>query len=89
MITIAVVQALAHPLLHMAGELNGYVVDELNVRSVVTCSQPMQYSTVRAVPQWQVRPRRLLTYAQRALPPIECREHRLRNREDVASIRAT
>ena len=38
-----------------AGELNGYVVDELNVRSVVTCSQPMQYSTVRAVPQWQVR----------------------------------
>lgn len=40
-----------------AGELNGYVVDELNVRSVVTCSQPAQYSTVRAVPQWQVRSR--------------------------------
>ena len=40
---------------HVAGELNSYVVNELNVRSVVTCSQPMQYSTVRAVPQWQVR----------------------------------
>ena len=37
-----------------AGELNGYIVDELNVRSVVVCSQPEQYSTVRAVPQWQV-----------------------------------
>lgn len=40
----------------IAGELRVYVQEELNVRAVSTCSDPLQYASVRAQPDFSVRP---------------------------------
>jgi hypothetical protein len=37
-----------------AGELREYVVEELNVRALETCDQPLQYAQLRAEPDWKV-----------------------------------
>jgi hypothetical protein len=37
-----------------AGELHGYVVEEINVSELELCDDPLRYSTVRAEPEWQV-----------------------------------
>ena len=39
---------------HNAGELREYVVEELNVRALETCDQPLQYAQLRAEPDWKV-----------------------------------
>lgn len=31
-----------------------YVVEELNVRALETCDQPLQYAQLRAEPDWKV-----------------------------------
>ena len=36
------------------GELREYVVEELNVRALETCDQPLQYAQLRAEPDWKV-----------------------------------
>ena len=36
----------------IAGDLLPYVLEEMNVREVHTCNDPMQYSSVKASPQW-------------------------------------
>ena len=38
----------------MPGELREYVVEELNVRDLETCDQPLQYAQLRAEPDWKV-----------------------------------
>ncbi len=38
------------------GELREYVVEELNVRALETCDQPLQYAQLRALPDWKVLP---------------------------------
>lgn len=48
--------------LDLVGELNAFVVEELNVREVITCCEPLKYATVRAEPQWQVRTRGLVMF---------------------------
>jgi isoleucyl-tRNA synthetase len=37
----------------IAGELREYVVEELNVRALETCDQPLQYAQLRAEPDWK------------------------------------
>ena len=39
-----------------AGELKTYVQEELNVQSLLTCSEPLQYATLRAAPDFKVPP---------------------------------
>ncbi|GBF99525.1 hypothetical protein Rsub_11959 [Raphidocelis subcapitata] len=41
------------------GELREYVESELNVRSVETCADPLEYAVLKAVPEWQVLGKRL------------------------------
>eukprot|EP01026_Neomeris_dumetosa_P059265 TRINITY_DN5532_c0_g3_i2.p2 TRINITY_DN5532_c0_g3~~TRINITY_DN5532_c0_g3_i2.p2 ORF type:complete len:545 (-),score=73.61 TRINITY_DN5532_c0_g3_i2:303-1937(-) len=43
----------------MEGELRQYVVEELNVRNLTTCRDPMKYASLRAEPNWQVLAKRL------------------------------
>ena len=38
----------------VVGELREYVVEELNVRALETCDQPLQYAQLRAEPDWKV-----------------------------------
>ena len=42
-----------------AGELKEYVVEEVNVRSLKTCSDPLQYCTLRAEPDYPSLGKRL------------------------------
>lgn len=42
-----------------AGELKEYVVEEVNVRSLQTCSDPLQYCTLRAEPDYPSLGKRL------------------------------
>lgn len=42
-----------------AGELKEYVVEEVNVRSLKTCSDPLQYCTLRADPDYPSLGKRL------------------------------
>lgn len=44
---------------HAAGELREYVVEEVNVRSLRTCSDPLQYCTLRAEPDYPSLGKRL------------------------------
>ena len=37
-----------------AGELREYVLQEVNVREVEICSDPLEYASVRAEPNYQV-----------------------------------
>ena len=41
------------------GVLSPYLLEELNVRSLRVCSDPMRYCTLRAEPNWQVLGKRL------------------------------
>jgi len=43
------------PLPVSAGELLEYVTSELNVHEVECCADPLQYATLRADPDFQVR----------------------------------
>lgn len=43
----------------MQGVLSTYLREELNVRELRVCSDPMQYCTLRAEPNWQVLGKRL------------------------------
>lgn len=43
----------------LQGELHDYVVEELNVRQLVVCADPMQYATVKAEPNFAVLGKRL------------------------------
>ena len=43
----------------LAGELKEYVVEEVNVRSLKTCSDPLQYCTLRAEPDYPSLGKRL------------------------------
>eukprot|EP01024_Parvocaulis_polyphysoides_P013665 TRINITY_DN15369_c0_g1_i3.p1 TRINITY_DN15369_c0_g1~~TRINITY_DN15369_c0_g1_i3.p1 ORF type:complete len:396 (+),score=64.95 TRINITY_DN15369_c0_g1_i3:88-1188(+) len=43
----------------MEGELSQYVVEELNVRKLSTCKDPMKYASLRAEPNWQQLAKRL------------------------------
>jgi len=43
----------------IAGELQTYVLEELNVRVLETCSDPLKYADIRAEPQWSVLGKRL------------------------------
>lgn len=58
-----------------AGELREYVESELNVRTLETCSDPLRYSSLRAVPDFQALGKRLgksmaaVGNAIKALPP--------------------
>ncbi len=42
-----------------AGELRDYVTEELNVRQLHVCADPLQYATLRAEPDWQGLGKRL------------------------------
>lgn len=42
-----------------AGELKEYVVEEVNVRSLKTCADPLQYCTLRAEPDYPSLGKRL------------------------------
>ena len=44
---------------HLQGELCNYVVEELNVRQLTTCSNPLQYATLRAEPNFAVLGKRI------------------------------
>ena len=44
----------ANPANACAGDLREYVESELNVRSVETCNDPLEYAVLRAEPEWQV-----------------------------------
>lgn len=37
-----------------AGDLTEYVIEEINVRVLSTCSDPLKYATIQAEPDWQV-----------------------------------
>lgn len=41
------------------GALREYVVDELNVRELEVCADPLQYCTLRAEPEWQLLGKKL------------------------------
>ena len=43
----------------LAGELKEYMVEEVNVRSLKTCSDPLQYCTLRAEPDYPSLGKRL------------------------------
>ena len=47
------------PLPLPAGELREYVGEEVNVRSLTPCADPMRYCTVRALPEFQALGKRL------------------------------
>ena len=42
-----------------AGELREYVAEEVNVRCLTPCADPLRYCTVRAEPEWGVLGKRL------------------------------
>ena len=44
---------------YFAGELKDYVVEEVNVRSLKTCADPLQYCTLRAEPDYPSLGKRL------------------------------
>jgi len=44
---------------YFAGELKEYVVEEVNVRSLKTCADPLQYCTLRAEPDYPSLGKRL------------------------------
>lgn len=46
-------------ILAFAGELKEYVVEEVNVRSLKTCADPLQYCTLRAEPDYPSLGKRL------------------------------
>jgi hypothetical protein len=59
---------------HNAGELREYVVEELNVRALETCDQPLQYAQLRAEPDWKV-PLLLPLLAWCVPPDVMCQHH--------------
>lgn len=50
--SMMVVHSDAQFLADITGDLLPYVLEETNVREVHTCNDPMQYSSVKASPQW-------------------------------------
>lgn len=50
--SMMVVHSDARFLADITGDLLPYVLEEMNVREVQTCNDPMQYSSVKASPQW-------------------------------------
>jgi hypothetical protein len=42
-----------------AGELKEYVAEEMNVRALTPCADPLRYATLRAEPEWGVLGKRL------------------------------
>ena len=44
---------------YFSGELKEYVVEEVNVRSLKTCADPLQYCTLRAEPDYPSLGKRL------------------------------
>eukprot|EP01025_Chloroclados_australasicus_P032407 TRINITY_DN32893_c0_g2_i4.p1 TRINITY_DN32893_c0_g2~~TRINITY_DN32893_c0_g2_i4.p1 ORF type:complete len:1193 (+),score=122.61 TRINITY_DN32893_c0_g2_i4:332-3580(+) len=46
-------------LFDVEGELKEYVIEEVNVRNLTTCKDPLKYATLRAEPNWQVLGKRL------------------------------
>jgi hypothetical protein len=62
LLSLVVVHADATFLADIAGELRGYLQEELNVREVETCADPLQYASVRAQPDFAVRRRPLFQF---------------------------
>ncbi|PNW71377.1 hypothetical protein CHLRE_16g651750v5 [Chlamydomonas reinhardtii] len=56
---LVVVHSDADFLADIQGELREYVESELNVRSLETCADPLQYATLRAQPDWQILGKKL------------------------------
>ncbi|KAK9804719.1 hypothetical protein WJX72_001779 [[Myrmecia] bisecta] len=50
---LVVVHTDEHFLRDISGELREYVLEEVNVHQLVTCSDPLKYATLRAEPVWE------------------------------------